>query len=785
MKIKGQIFLLFILVFSIQQATGQRYLKNVFPEKVESVRNISYGQALNYKDTMESLFLDLYEPFGDSSQSRALLIYAHGGGFTGGSRKLPSIELMGEKLARKGYVFATMSYRTDPRFDYFHSDSDRRAVTDAMHDMKAVIRFFKAHQKEYRIDTSNIFISGESAGGITAMTAGYIDKQEELEAYPKTHPKNVEGNSGTPGYASQVKGVLCLCGGIVDTNAIDSPHDSPILVIHGTGDPIAPVAWAEDIIQRAEHIGLKHEKVFYGGATHCPWIVTLPHWTAYLDSTVNYMSHFMYSLITGKTPPPMQKAPPPMHVAEIIQSNMVIQQGKPFKIWGISSRPGDTIQINAGWLKKPVYAYANKNRDWIASLEVPIAEPGNPTPYELQVIHKKDTLKYDSLLIGEVWLCAGQSNMDMKVKKVTGWYDGVLDYEKEIAEANFPAIRVFTEKTAFKANPRSGGVNGKWEICSPKTAGNFSAVAYFFGKKLYQELKVPVGLVVSAAIGASAEAFVPRQALEADPLLKEKYWDPYKSDVESQSVIDSLGFFTMVTRPTLIYNGMIHPLENLSIRGFIWYQGESNYRDGMDYTRLCGAMIKSWRKRFGQGDLPFYFTQIAPYGKNSDKNPIVLPLFWEAQQNLLQLKNTGMALTLDVGDTMSVHPRNKKPVGERLAKIALHKSYGYTNVVYSGPVFKDFKVDGSVVKISYDKSTVGTGLTTNDGKPLRYFALAGKDQVYHPAQAKIVGNQVWVHSEKVLHPKAVRYGFKNTVITNLENKEGLPAMSFRTDNWNK
>ena len=538
------LLLVFFLVAFTGEMYGQRYLSDVFPEEVMSIRNVVYGEAVNYRDSNELLYFDFYEPAEDTLARRPLLIYAHGGGFTGGSRKLSSIELMGEKLARRGYAFATISYRTDPRFDYFNSEDDKRAVSDAMHDMKAAIRFFKSRSEEYRIDTAHIFIGGESAGGVTAMVAGYVDKQPEMEAYPKSEPNDVEGNSGTPGYSSDVQGVLCLCAAIPDTVAIDSSDNSALMVIHGTKDPMVPVEWAEDIIQRAENMGLRHEKVFFDGATHCPWIISLPNWEAYLDSTVNYMSHFMYSLITGETPPPLKKAPPPMQVANIIQNNMVIQQLEPFKVSGFSSLPGDTVEIIAGWTKKPFYTYASQDREWAVSVPVPEAVPGEMTPYELMVISRKDTIKYSNILIGEVWFCAGQSNMDMKIRKITGWYDGVVDYEEVVKNAHFPAIRLLNLGTRCTTSPRDNFSEGKWEVCSPERAGNFSAVAYFFGKAIHQQLDIPVGLVVAAAVGATAQAFISREPLENDPLLKEEYWEKYRLAIDSQEKIDSMNFFT-------------------------------------------------------------------------------------------------------------------------------------------------------------------------------------------------------------------------------------------------
>lgn len=770
---------LLVLTGTLQSAFGQRYLDTVFSQ-VKSIRNVPYGQALNYKGQMEQLYFDFYEAIGDKSDKRPLVIYAHGGGFTGGTPKWPSIEMMCEKLAKRGYAIANISYRLDPRFNFMKCDTNKRAITDAMHDMRAAIRFFKAHGKEYKIDTSHIFITGESAGAVTAMMAGYVNKQEDLKSYPMTNPDNIEGNSGTPGYSSSITAVMCLCGLMYDTTAINA-DDAPLLWIHGSSDPLVPIAWASEIPERAEHVGLKYQKIVYDGATHCPWYYELSHWKSYLDSTVNYMSHFMYSMVTGKTPPAIQRAPPPLHVADIFQSNMVIQEGKPFKIWG-SSTANDTIEVLADWRKEPLKIYAGQNGHWIGEIPVPKAVPGNFDPHTIRIIHQSDTINLNDILIGEVWICAGQSNMDMKVKKVTGWYRGVLRYEEEIAAAKYPAIRVFTEESAFNVEPQVN-IRGKWQVCSPETAGNFSAVSYFFGRKLFQKLNVPIGLVVVAEAGASCEAFVPKNILTSDPVLKKKYWDPYKSFVASQAGVDTLGFFTKVTRPMLIYNGMIHPLEDLSVRGFIWYQGESNYSDKSDYTRLCAAMIKDWRKNFNQGNLPFYFVQIAPYAHNWTKNPIIMPLFWQAQQGLLKLKNTGMAYTVDVGDTANIHPRNKKPVGERLAKIALHKTYGYTDIIYKGPVYKKFKIENDIVKIFYDHEGVGSGLTTNDGQLPKYFYVAGADRVFHKAKARIIGNQVWVSSKDVPQPIAVRYAFMNDPMTNLQNKEGLPAVPFRTDDW--
>lgn len=785
----GLMALILLFVLGIQNSSGQRFLSRVFPE-IDSVPDVVYGNAVDHQGKRVSLYFDFYEPHGDSLTQRPLLIYAHGGGFTGGSRKWPSIRMMCESLARKGYAVASISYRLNPEFNFFESAADKRAMTDAMHDMMAAIRFFKANREKYRVDTANIFIGGESAGAVTAVMAGYIDKAEELKAYPMAVPDDVDGSSGTPGYSTAVKSVLCLCGMIMDTSAIDSPQGSPLLFMHGTKDPLVSFAWADEIPQRAAHIGLPYKRIVYEGATHCPWYYSLSHWRPYLDSTVNYISHYMYSLVTGKEAPEIKKAQPVLRVANILQDNMVIQQDKPFRIWG-ASRPGDTVLVRADWLQQSVRAYAGKEGLWSCTVDVPKANRGDFAPHTITILNTQDTLTLSNLLIGEVWLCAGQSNMDMRVKKVPG-YEGVSGYEAVIKAAEYPAIRVFMGSLDFKVSPQNE-VAGNWKICSPETAGNFSAVAYFFGEKLFRELDIPVGLVVAAAAGAGAQAFTAKEVLLEDPVLKEVYWDPYASNIVSQARVDSFeyffyrppgGYLTKVLSPVLIYNAMIHPLEKLSIRGFVWYQGASNYSDGGHYARLGTAMVRNWRKNFNQGDLPFYFVQIAPFEKYADKCRNMLGLFWEAQKEMLKLKNTGMALSMDVGERENIHPRNKKPIGIRLAKLALRRDYGFTGMVDTGPELSKYKIrKNGRVEIYYRRSGIGSGLTTGDGNPPRYFSLAGDDRIFYPAAARITGNKVELYSEKVPHPVAVRYGFTKDAITNFGNKEGLPAFPFRTDDW--
>lgn len=469
-------------------------------------------------------------------------------------------------------------------------------------------------------------------------------------------------------------------------------------------------------------------------------------------------------------------------VAGIFQDNMVIQQGKPFRLWGWAS-PGDSIRMTADWQHDTISVVTDRDGSWTGQIDVPAAGQGDFSAHTMKVFNQTDTTGFSNVLIGEVWICAGQSNMDMRLQKIEGWYGGVVDYQSEIENADYPAIRLYTEAISFNIEPQQD-CNGKWKVCSPQTAGNFSAVSYFFGRELFRKLNIPIGLVVVAAAGAGGQAFAPRNVLLEDSLLKKLYWEPYKADIQSQDKVDSMNFFTKVRNPSLIYNGMIHPIEKLSVSGFIWYQGESNYRDKENYTRLCGNMLDSWRLNFNQGALPFYFVQIAPYANNSDTCKSILPSFWEAQQRLLKKVNVGMALSQDAGELKNIHPSNKKPIGTRLAKLALHRTYGFKNMVDQGPMVSAVRIKrNGIVRLSFSPETIGSGLDTRDGKAPGFFLLAGSDSVFYPAVSRIIRNKVVLWSESVPRPVAIRYGFTNDAITNFQNKERLPAFPYRSDNW--
>jgi sialate O-acetylesterase len=339
------------------------------------------------------------------------------------------------------------------------------------------------------------------------------------------------------------------------------------------------------------------------------------------------------------------------------------------------------------------------------------------------------------------------------------------DAAKEIAAAKYPRIRLFTVEKIKAAQPATD-VKGKWAPCSPQTVaangwGGFSAAAYFFGRQLHKDLKMPVGLIHSSWGGTPAEFWTSRKVLEANPALK-----PLAQGESS-----------------CLYHGMITPLTPYAIRGAIWYQGESNVPHAHQYRTLFPAMIANWRADWGQGDFPFGFVQIAPFKYHNDWkiDPACCAELWEAQ--LLTLKsvpNTGMAVTTDITDLGDIHPKNKQEVGRRLALWALAKVYG-KKLVYSGPIYYSMAVEGDKIRLQFDHR--GSGLIARDGKPLTDFKIAEADQKFVPAVATIDGDSIVVRSDRVATPAAVRFAWRDDATPNLANKEGLPASPFRTDSW--
>lgn len=298
MKSLFPLTLLVILSLISSKSSAQRYLDHTFTS-VDSVIGEIYGTATNYKAEEQNLLFDFYSPSGDTISKRPLLIYIHGGGFNTGTRELLSVRLLCREMAKKGYAVANIDYRLDPNFDIYNSNTDRRAMTDAMHDAKQAIRFFKANATQYKIDTTKVFIGGESAGAATAMMAGYLDKQSELTLYPKANPNNPIGNKGNLSHSNKVAGTLCLCGLLLDTNSMETKNDPPLLWSHSDKDNFVPISLAFNIVLRAHNINLPYQTRVFKGGTHCPWYYQSNNWRSYLDTTITDIATFLYPLVTS------------------------------------------------------------------------------------------------------------------------------------------------------------------------------------------------------------------------------------------------------------------------------------------------------------------------------------------------------------------------------------------------------------------------------------------------------------------------------------------------------
>jgi sialate O-acetylesterase len=470
-------------------------------------------------------------------------------------------------------------------------------------------------------------------------------------------------------------------------------------------------------------------------------------------------------------------------VANIFGPNMIIQQDKPFTIWGRATA-GNSVVVKPDWSGEVVAVVAGSDNTWRLQVKVPKAVPGDFTPHTLTISAKDTTITLGNLLIGDLWLASGQSNMQYSLGGQPGKNNGVPDYEAEVAAANYPNIRWFYTDLNFKAQPYDQ-VTGHWDICSPKTAGHFSAVSYYFARSLFQHVNIPIGIVLSNIGASTGQAWTSRKELESDTVLYNKYLRDYDNSPKSKEVINAGFTFEKVTRPMLLYNAMIHPLAGLSLKGIIWYQGEFNRNDSARYTLLMSHMVEGWRSDFGQGNLPFYLVQMPPFfWNNEDPAAFDYAIFREAQTNIRKVvPNSEMAVIIDDDEARNLHPRNKKPVGERLAMIALNKDYGFKDINYIGPQVASLSMSGKKVKIAYTKQSVAGGLKTSDGKAPRLFYVAGDNRIFYPADAKIKGNKVVLRCDSVTDIKAVRYAFTNTSVTNFINSDGLPAEPFRTDAW--
>ncbi len=465
----------------------------------------------------------------------------------------------------------------------------------------------------------------------------------------------------------------------------------------------------------------------------------------------------------------------------LFQDHMVLQSDFACPIWG-SAEAGDEVSVSIGGQKKT--AKADAEGKWSLKLD-PLKAGG---PHEMTVAGKTSVTVKD-VLVGEVWVCSGQSNMEMVVSSSN-------NFAEEKAAANFPNVRHFLVKKNPQDRPVST-LTGDWKLTTPETVGGFTAVGYFFGRELNQKLNVPVGLIHTSWGGTAAELWTSKPVLEGNATLKpivdnfskrmenyEKAAAAYKDMAEKAKAENKPPpkAPNKPMAPSCLYNGMIAPVIPYGIKGAIWYQGESNAGAAKQYQTLFPEMIKNWRKDWGQGDFPFGFVQLANYlprkEQPADSNWAELR---EAQTMTLSLPKTGMAVIVDIGDAKDIHPKNKQDVGKRLAYWAQSQVYG-KEMVYSGPIYESMKVEDGKARVAFKHT--GSGLVAK-GDKLTGFSVAGEDKVFHWADAKIDGNTIVVSCDKVAKPAAVRYAWADNPECNLYNKEGIPASPFRSDDWPK
>lgn len=446
---------------------------------------------------------------------------------------------------------------------------------------------------------------------------------------------------------------------------------------------------------------------------------------------------------------------------EVLSDGMVLQQSSLVNIWG-KTEPGKTVDVKPSWSESPTRVTANSEGDWTATIETPEA---SFTSHTLTISDGEEVVLSD-VLIGEVWLASGQSNMEMPLR---GFHNNpILGSNETIAfSGQYPAIRFVTIPRVQSFEVQSS-VDGRWQKCNPSTVASFSATGFFFAEALQRALNVPVGIIVSAWGGSRVEGWISREILE-------KY-----SDVNLDEV--AINELNPASRPLLMYNAMIYPLANYTVKGFIWYQGESNVGAHQVYAERLNDMVSLWREQWNNPELPFYYVEIAPfqYGEGD----------WAAYVREAQFKaqaiisHSGMISTNDLvepHEVFNIHPRNKTDVGKRLAFMALNKTYGFEQVAAHGPEYQSMEINDGKAILSFDHAREGFNRT--DG--IVGFEIADTDGIFFPAEAVVRNGKVEVSREGIDNPVAVRYCFRNFQVGNLAGIRELPVVPFRTDSFEK
>ncbi|MEO7515081.1 MAG: sialate O-acetylesterase [Verrucomicrobiota bacterium] len=458
----------------------------------------------------------------------------------------------------------------------------------------------------------------------------------------------------------------------------------------------------------------------------------------------------------------------------LFSDHMVLQRGKTVPVWGWAD-DGETVTVTFRNQKVSTQAKDGKWRVNLSSLKA-----GGP---DVLKVTGKNSIALTNVLVGEVWLCSGQSNMEFALKRAH-------ESQADIAASSNSALRLF-QIPNVKSDKPLNDVKANWTESTPETSANFSAVAYYFGRDLQKHLGVPIGLIQSDWGGSPADAWVKENILHTNPLYQEILdrrktgEDEYKNALakfekeKAANPTNQIAAPRAPWKPGELYNGMIAPLIPYAMQGVIWYQGESNAPRAHQYRSLFPDLIRNWRSDWAQGDFPFLLVQLAPFDR-ADTKPESWAELREAQLNATKiLPKVGMAVITDVGEETDIHPKKKKPVGERLAVAARQIAYG-EKLIYSGPIYKTMQIKGDKIILSFDH--IGSGLETRSGA-LQGFTICGADRKFFPATAQINGNEIMVSNANVKKPIAVRYGWANFPVVNLWNKEGFPASPFRTDDF--
>ena len=457
-----------------------------------------------------------------------------------------------------------------------------------------------------------------------------------------------------------------------------------------------------------------------------------------------------------------------LRLPALFSDHMVVQRGSPLPVWGWAEAD-QAVTVRLG---EHNLAHTKADADGRWQVKLKPVQVGAPMQLVVEADH---TLTINDVVAGEVWICSGQSNMQWPVSRSN-------DAESEIAAADHPMIRLFTVAMTIAEKPSEqlgmpGHRHRTWKVCRPETIPSFSAVGYYFARHLHNRLNVPVGMINSSWGGTLAEAWTRLEVLQDEPILRPiaERRSAVRVDENGHSIDDSKN----PHRAAVLYNAMIAPLIPYRIKGAIWYQGESNVSRAWQYRTLFPTMIGNWREDWGQGDFPFYFTQLAPFNYGNT-DPRCLAELWEAQFKTLSLPNTGMAVTVDITDLDNIHPPNKQDVGKRLALWALARDYAHL-IVYSGPLYHSQTIDDQRIRLHFKHT--GGGLKTNNGAAPSHFQIAGRDRHFIDAEATIDGETVVLRADGINAPVAARYAWRQDALPNLTNLAGLPASPFRTDRW--